>query len=76
MHRAAVEPLGAIGGLLVASSAYAAVHVWTLNGPLVLAAFVAGLFWGTLYLQRRTLAAAVVSHALWGVLVFVLWPLG
>jgi membrane protease YdiL (CAAX protease family) len=75
VQRAAVESLGVVRGLLLASCVYAAVHLWTLNGPLVLAAFVAGLFWGAMSLRRRSLAAVMVSHGLWGLLVFVVLPL-
>jgi membrane protease YdiL (CAAX protease family) len=61
--------------LLLASFCYAAVHLWTLNLPLVLAALAAGLLWGALFIIERSLVPVIISHALWSVAIFVLWPL-
>jgi membrane protease YdiL (CAAX protease family) len=66
---------GGTRGLVLAAAAYALVHVWTLNLPLIAAAFCAGLCWGYLFLRENSLMPVIVSHSLWGVLVFVLLPL-
>ena len=42
---------------------------------LVMAALVAGLFWSALYSWRGNLTACIVSHALWTVGVFLLFPI-
>jgi membrane protease YdiL (CAAX protease family) len=76
VQRSAVRRFGAMPGLLLASLVYSLVHAWTRNLPLMLAAFAAGLFWGGLFAWRRSLVAPIVSHSVWGVLVFVLLPLG
>ena len=68
--------VGKTSGWLVTTGLYAAVHLWTGNGPLVLAALVAGLSWGWLYRHTESLIPGIVSHSLWGVAIFVLWPLG
>lgn len=63
-------------GWLAGTAAYGGVHVLTGNPMLVIAAAVAGGAWGALYAWQGRLLPVVVSHALWGVLVFLLFPLG
>ena len=62
-------------GFAVGSLLYAAVHLASGNFRLVTAALVAGLFWCGLYRWRGNLTACVVSHALWTVGVFLLFPI-
>jgi membrane protease YdiL (CAAX protease family) len=75
VQRVLVDRLGPARGLAAAVFLYTAVHVWTLNLPLLLAALAAGVFFGLLYLRSGRLPAVMVSHALWGVIIFVLFPL-
>jgi len=42
-------------GWLLATVIYAAVHIWSFNFMLIGAAFVAGAFWGAMYLYLRDL---------------------
>jgi membrane protease YdiL (CAAX protease family) len=72
--RVAAGRLGAAAGLGMSSALYALVHIWTLNIPLMLAALVAGAFWGGLFLEERSLVPSIVSHSVWGVAIFVLFP--
>lgn len=65
---------GGLDGWIVAGVAYGGVHLWPMNFMLVLAAFVAGLFWGLLYWRRRSLWPGIISHALWDLTIFVLLP--
>lgn len=61
---------------LVTAIIYALVHVWSLNFMLIMAALVAGCFWGFLYrLCPKSLPALIVSHAVWDALVFVWMPI-
>jgi len=53
---------------------YAAVHIASGNTMLVLAAAVGGLYWGILYQRSRSIILVAVSHALWDLAVFVLFP--
>jgi len=65
---------GAFFGWIVAGLIYAGVHIASGNIMLTLAALVAGLFWGLLYWATRNLFICIVSHALWTVTCFVVWP--
>jgi len=62
-------------GFVVALAGYAAVHLWERKAALVIAAVVAGAFWGALFSWRGTLVAPIVSHALWDLAVVVWRPL-
>ncbi len=66
--------LGEPAALLMTTAVYALVHIWTLNLILILAAAVVGLFWGWLYARERSLVSVMLSHALWDVLIFVIFP--
>ena len=63
-------------GWLAGTAAYAGVHLITGNLMLVIAAAVAGGAWGALYAWQGRLMPVVVSHVVWGVLVFLVLPLG
>ncbi len=65
---------GELGGWILASVAYMAVHVWAFNFMLIAAAGVCGIFWGFVYLRWRSLVPVIISHALWDVAIFVLFP--
>lgn len=54
---------------------YSLVHLPSLNFMLIMAAFVCGLFWSAIYYYNRNLLTVLVSHALWDVSVFVLFPI-
>jgi membrane protease YdiL (CAAX protease family) len=69
------EETGRAAALFCAALLYSLVHIWTLNLPLMLAALVAGLFWGFLFHAEKSLFPGIVSHSVWSVLIFVLFPL-
>ncbi|HRR35095.1 MAG TPA: CPBP family intramembrane metalloprotease [Kiritimatiellia bacterium] len=71
----AVLRWGSKRGFAIAALLYGAVHLVSGNVMLVLAALVAGLFWCALYAWRGNLTACIVSHALWTVGVFLLFPI-
>ena len=73
--RQAVARWGRNAGFAVGAGLYGAVHLFSGNFMLVMAALVAGLFWCTLYRWRGNLTACVVSHALWTIGVFLLFPI-
>jgi uncharacterized protein len=74
--REAVTRWGALRGFLFGSGIYAAVHIPSCNVMLIMAAWVAGLFWcGLCQWRKGDLIACIVSHALWTVSVFLLFPI-
>lgn len=75
LQRVLMVRLGQNAGWLLASAIYSGVHIWTLNGMLMLAALCAGLFWGWVYKRTHSLWPSMISHALWSLLIFVIFPL-
>ncbi|MGZ5439455.1 MAG: CPBP family intramembrane glutamic endopeptidase, partial [Candidatus Aminicenantales bacterium] len=61
-------------GFALTALLYTAVHLASGNMMLVLAAAVCGVFWGWLYLRFRSPVLNIVSHTLWDLLVFVVFP--
>ncbi len=76
VQRRLEDALGRRPGWLVATGIYAVIHVATANPILVLAAGVCGAFWGWLYLRYRSMLLNAVSHTIWDIIVFILFPLG
>lgn len=61
---------------IITVATYTLVHIWSFNFMLVMAAMVAGGFWGLIYrFKPQWLTALVISHSLWDVAAFVLFPL-
>lgn len=70
------EKWGATMGFVIATAVYALVHVGSCNFMLVMAALVAGGFWGLIYrFYPNRLGALVISHAVWDAAVFVWFPI-
>lgn len=61
-------------GYLIAALLYAGVHIATGNFMLIIAALVCGLYWGWLYKKEKSLVPIIISHALWDLTIFVLFP--
>ncbi len=70
-----MEKWGAFPGYLAVSLLYAGVHIFSANLILVLAALVAGAFWGALYLWKKDLLIQIVSHSLWSAVIFAVAPI-
>lgn len=66
---------GGFGGFALTTVVYAGVHVFSMNLILVMAALIAGAFWGGLYLWKRDLTAVIVSHSLWSAFIFAVSPI-
>ena len=62
-------------GYLATTAIYAGVHVFSWNLMLILAALVAGAFWGLLYLWKRDLLVQITSHSFWSAVIFALAPI-
>jgi membrane protease YdiL (CAAX protease family) len=63
-----------LSGFVLTAMLYTAVHLASGNIMLVLAAAVCGVFWGWLYLRFRSPVLNIVSHTLWDLAVFVVFP--
>jgi membrane protease YdiL (CAAX protease family) len=66
---------GEVRGYLVSSLLYAGVHIWAFNLMLFLAALICGLFWGALFKRYRSVWPGLISHAIWDVAIFILFPI-
>ena len=76
LQKWAMNRWGGVPGWLIASACYAAVHIVSGNFILVMAALVAGLFWGGMYLWLKgNLVPVIFSHAFWTFGIFVLFPM-
>lgn len=70
------ESLSPWWAFVVTTAIYAIVHIWAMNFMLVAAAAVVGGVWGLIYRFRPDLLwTLIISHALWDVLVFLVWPI-
>ena len=62
-------------GYFITTLLYAGVHIFSGNLVLILAAFVAGAFWGALYLWKRDLLLQIISHSFWSAFIFAVFPI-
>jgi membrane protease YdiL (CAAX protease family) len=62
-------------GVVLSVLAYGAVHIASGNPTLILAALTCGTFWAVMMMAFRSLWANMISHALWCVAIFVVWPM-
>jgi len=75
LQRRLGEKLGETKGYVLASCLYGLGHCWSMNLTLLLAALVCGFFWGWMFRRTRSLWPGLISHAVWDVLIFVVFPL-
>jgi hypothetical protein len=66
---------GNFKGYILTTLIYAGVHVFSGNLILILAALVAGAFWGALYLWKRDLLIQITSHSFWSAFIFAVFPI-
>jgi membrane protease YdiL (CAAX protease family) len=74
IQRRFMGKIGENAGFLFTASAYALVHLPTINLPLILTAFISGLVWGYLYKATGQLQPVIVSHVVFDLLIFVIAP--
>ncbi len=75
VQRAMEAKWGRTAAFFAATAAYTLVHIWSLNLMLIGAAAVCGGFWALIYAWRRNLTAVLISHCLWDVAVFLIFPI-
>lgn len=68
------DRLGKWQGFILATIIYTGVHILTGNVMLILAALVAGLFWGWLFMRYNSMLMNIISHTIWDISVFLLLP--
>jgi len=69
-----MQKISGLKAVVLSSLLYAAVHLAGSNFMLLLAALTCGLFWGALYLWKKSLTANMISHSAWDLAVFLLLP--
>jgi len=70
-----MKRIGTCRGYLLTTAVYAGVHVFSGNPILILAALMAGAFWGGLYLWKRDLLIQITSHSFWSAFIFAVFPI-
>lgn len=66
---------GVLVGFILATVVYTLVHIWSFNFMLITAAAVCGGFWGLLFILTKNLWPCILSHAIWDVIVFIVFPI-
>ncbi|MEK4148580.1 type II CAAX endopeptidase family protein [Robertmurraya sp. FSL W8-0741] len=61
--------------VFMSSILYASVHVYSGSFILPLAALISGVFWGYLYAWKKSLPLVIVSHLIFDLFLFVIYPL-
>ncbi len=67
--------IGSLWGTFISVALYTGVHLFSLNPMLILSSFVAGGFWGGLYLWKRDLLLQISSHSFWSSFIFTIAPI-
>lgn len=67
--------LGDWKGFFTATLVYALIHIWSFNFMLIMAALLCGLFWGWMFMRYKSVWPGVISHAVWDVVIFVIFPI-
>ncbi len=55
---------------------YTLIHLFTLNPPLLITAFIGGLAWGYLYKLSGSITPSILSHIIFDLLIFAILPFG
>ncbi|MCL2872210.1 MAG: CPBP family intramembrane metalloprotease [Betaproteobacteria bacterium] len=78
VQRTLMQRWGSLSGFVGTVLIYSLVHLWSFNLMLLMAAAICGAFWGGMYalLKPRTLWPLLISHAVWDVMVFIVFPIG
>lgn len=66
---------GFVIGFAAAAALYMLVHIWSFNIMLLAAAGICGVFWGLLFFLTQNLWSCIISHCLWDIMIFVLFPI-
>jgi uncharacterized protein len=61
--------------VIVASILYASAHIYSGSFMLAFSALISGIFWGYLYAWKKSLPLVIVSHLIFDLFLFVIYPL-
>lgn len=75
IQRTMEDKQGKWKAFIITTLIYAFVHIWAFNFMLFMAALICGAFWGFVYMKNRNLLTVLVSHAIWDVAIFILFPI-
>lgn len=70
-----IDKVGEWKALIITTLIYSLVHIWSFNFVLIMAALICGAFWGLMYRYNKNLVPLVISHAVWDVAVFLVFPI-
>lgn len=62
-------------GVIISSLMYASAHFYSGSVMLPFAALISGVFWGYLYAWKKSLPLVIVSHLIFDLFLFVIYPL-
>ena len=65
---------GVASSILLAALLYASVQIYSGTFIHLVAAFVAGIFWGGLYAWKKSMPLVIISHLIFDLLLFILFP--
>src|SRR4051794_6778614 len=66
---------GPFASITIGALLYASVHIYSGTFILMLAAFLSGLIWGALYLWKKSMPLVIVSHIVFDIMIFIIFPL-
>lgn len=75
VQRRLCKKYGLLIGFVAAAALYTLVHIGSFNFMLIVAAAVCGGFWGLLYTATGNLWPCIISHAIWDVAIFIVFPI-
>lgn len=65
---------GVTSSILLAALLYASVQIYSDTFIHLIAAFIAGVFWGGLYAWKKSMPLVIISHLIFDLLLFILFP--
>lgn len=74
VQRRLSRQLGITVSIIISTILYASVQMYSGYTIHIFAAIVAGLFWGTIYARKKSLPLVIVSHFIFDLCLFILFP--
>lgn len=74
LQRLFMQKYGSITGFIITVALYTIVHAGSGNLMLMVSALVCSVFWGLIYLWRGSVLMTIISHTVWDIAVFIVFP--